>query len=49
LVLKTLFLTVMVALFSIVIWRWTLDDPFRLRMRSWLRAMPMMRKVNACL
>jgi O-antigen/teichoic acid export membrane protein len=49
LVLKTLFLAAMVALFSIVIWRWTLDAPFRLRMRSWLRAMPMMRKVNACL
>lgn len=40
-----LFLGILIV-FACVIWRWTLDDLLRIRLRSWIRAMPAI-KANA--
>ena len=37
---KVVFLLVTMIAFSCVVWRWTLDDFQRLRLRSWLKALP---------
>jgi O-antigen/teichoic acid export membrane protein len=47
LVFKILFLIVVLSVFTGVIWRWTLDDLLRLRVRSWLRVMPVQDKASA--
>ena len=44
---KLVFLLVIVGLFSAITWHWALDDPSRMRMRSLLKAMPVLRKANA--
>jgi len=46
-VLKLLFFLASVGIFAGVVWRWTLDDPLRLRLRSWLRTMPVLHRVGA--
>jgi O-antigen/teichoic acid export membrane protein len=42
LLVKILFLIAALAAFGCVIWRWTLRDFQRLRLRSWLKAMPVL-------
>jgi O-antigen/teichoic acid export membrane protein len=42
LLVKILFLVVALATFSCVVWRWTLHDFQRLRLRSWLKATPVL-------
>jgi len=44
---KFVFLVIIVGLFTVVTWRWALDDLLRLRMRSWLKAVPVLRKAAA--
>jgi O-antigen/teichoic acid export membrane protein len=44
---KILFFAVCVGTFARVIWRWTLDDLLRVRLRSWLKAVPVLNKASA--
>jgi len=47
LIFKIMFLTVVLSVFAGVIWHWTLDDLLRLRLRSWLRVIPVQDKARA--
>jgi len=44
---KIVFLVASLSTFACVIWRWTLDDFLRLRLRSWFRTMPVLGKAGA--
>lgn len=44
---KILFLMACLGVFACVIWRWTLDDLLRLRLRSWLKTVPVLNKASA--
>jgi O-antigen/teichoic acid export membrane protein len=47
LLLKTIFLLACAGLFASVIWHWILDDGLRHRVRSWLKATPVLRRASA--
>jgi len=44
---KIVFFLVVLSVFAGVIWHWTLDDLLRLRLRSWLRVVPVQDKARA--
>jgi O-antigen/teichoic acid export membrane protein len=45
--LKILFFVGFIGIFARVIWRWTLDDLLRLRLRTWLQSIPVLNKASA--
>ncbi|HZQ20800.1 MAG TPA: flippase [Terriglobales bacterium] len=47
LLVKSLFFVACVGIFARVTWRWTLDDSLRFRVRSWLKAVPVLNKASA--
>lgn len=45
--LKAIFWVASLGMFSCILWRWTIDDPLRLRVRSWLKAVPVLNRASA--
>lgn len=44
---KALFFIACLGVFAAITWRWTLDDSLRFRVRSWLKAVPVLNKASA--